>query len=57
MRYPQKPKKRRKHCWLPPHFIETDDDGTIENMIWMILDETRTITWWDNMMSDISEWK
>ena len=29
---PQKPKKRSKHCWRPPHFIE-NDDGTIENMI------------------------
>ena len=27
------------------------------NMIWMILDEARSNTWWDNMMSNNSEWK
>ena len=26
-------------------------------IIWMILGETRTNTWWDNMMSNNSEWK
>ena len=25
--------------------------------IWMILDKTRTNAWWDNMMSNNSEWK
>ena len=25
--------------------------------IWMILDKTRTNVWWDNMMSNNSEWK
>ena len=25
--------------------------------VWMILDKTRTNAWWDNMMSNNSEWK
>ena len=25
--------------------------------IWMVLDKTRTNAWWDNMMSNNSEWK
>ena len=28
-----------------------------QSKIWMILDKTRTNAWWDNMMSNNSEWK